>query len=104
VWALSAARMTVACLTPLEKQGQAMEPLTRKDVVSALGAVDDFIVTDIVATGATVQELAEAQAWLCSDEAMMNEGRPLAAGRVGQLVEILQNIEEEQPGPAGHEV
>jgi hypothetical protein len=48
--------------------------------------------------------LAEAQAWLCSDEAMMNDGRPLAAGRVGQLVEILQNIEEEQPGPAGHEV
>ena len=81
-----------------------MEPLTRKDVVSALGAVDDFIVTDIVATGATVQELAEAQAWFCSDEAMMNDGRPLAAGRVGQLVEILQNIEEEQPGPAGHEM
>ena len=81
-----------------------MEPLTRKDVVNALGEVDDFIVTDIVGTGATVQELAEARAWLCSDEAMMNDGRPLAAGRVGQLVEILQNIEEEQPGPAGHEV
>ena len=69
-----------------------MKPLTRKDVVSALGEVDDFVVTDIVATGATVEELAEAQAWLCSDEAMINDGRPLAAGRVGQLVEILQDI------------
>jgi hypothetical protein len=81
-----------------------MEPLTRKDIIGALGEVDDLVVTDIVATGASVEELAEAQAWLRSDEAMMNEGRPLAAGRVGQLVEILQNIEEEQPGPAGHEV
>jgi hypothetical protein len=81
-----------------------MEPLTRKDVVGVLGEVDDFVVTDIAATGATVQELAEAKAWFCSDEAMMNAGRPLAAGRVGRLVEILQNIEEEQPGPAGHEV
>ena len=34
----------------------------------------------------------------------MNDGRPLAAGRVGQLIEILQDIEEEQPGPAGHEM
>ena len=81
-----------------------MEPVTRKDVVNALGEVDDFIVTDIVGTGATVQELAEAHAWFCSDEAMMNDGRPLAGGRVGQLVEILQDIEEEQRGPAGHEV
>lgn len=82
-----------------------MTPLTRSDVISVLGEIDDRAVADIVATGATTQELAEAQAWLGSDEAMMNQGKPLAAGRVGRLVEILQSVEDdEQPGPAGHEI
>ena len=82
-----------------------MTPLTRGDIISVLGEIDDRAVIDIVATEATAQELAEAQAWLCSDEAMMNEGRPLATGRVGRLIEILQSVEEdEQPGPAGHRI
>jgi hypothetical protein len=58
-----------------------------------------------MATAATAQELAEARAWLDSDEAMMNQGKPLAAGRVGQLVEILENIDEdERPQPAGRRI
>ncbi len=44
----------------------------------AIGSVDDVTIAGIIATGATVDELAEALAWI---EPMMNAGRPLATGR-----------------------
>ena len=80
-----------------------MTTLTRNDVIAALGELDDATVVEILGTGATADELAEAQAWLGNDEPLMNAGRPLAAGRVGRLVEILESIGEEEPGPLGHE-
>ncbi len=74
-----------------------MAPLTRKDVVETIGDIDDVItVADIIATGATVQELAEAQAWAINDEALLNAGRPLPTGRIGQLLEIIRAKEQEE--------
>jgi len=70
--------------------------LTRDDVVAMLGPLDDTIVAEVSATGASASELAEAQAWIANNEAMMNEGRPLAAGQVARLVEILAAREEEE--------
>jgi hypothetical protein len=70
-------------------------PLTQKDVTTMLGPLDDVTVATIIATGATADELAQAQAWLCNDEALINAGKPLPAGRVGELVEIVAMIEEE---------
>ncbi|WP_300263811.1 hypothetical protein, partial [Bradyrhizobium sp.] len=67
--------------------------LTREDLARAIGAIDDVTIAQIIATGATVEELAEAQAWLANDEPMMNSGRPLAAGRVRELVDILAELE-----------
>jgi hypothetical protein len=81
-----------------------MTLLTRKDVVRALGGTDDdVVVSEIVNTGATADELAEAQAWLANNEAFMNSGKRLASGRIGRLVEILATIEDEEPGPSGHD-
>jgi hypothetical protein len=81
-----------------------MTLLTRKDVVRALGGTDDdVVVSEIVNTRATADELAEAQAWLANNEAFMNSGKPLASGRIGRLVEILATIEDEEPGPSGHD-
>src|SRR5581483_5991114 len=50
------------------KSGPAMEDpmerrITRDDVIHAVGSVDDVTVAKIIATGATIEELAEAQAW-----------------------------------------
>jgi hypothetical protein len=73
-----------------------MTSLTRKDVVALFGDLDDMVVADIIATGATAEELAEAHAWLASDEPLMNAGRPLPAGRVGHLVDIIAAISEEE--------
>lgn len=70
-----------------------MTRVTRDDVIKAFGAVDDVTVAQIIATDATADELAEAQAWLANDEPMMNSGRPLATGRVRELVDILAELE-----------
>jgi len=67
--------------------------ITRDDVIKAIGVVDDVTIAQIIAAGATVEELAEAQAWITNDEPMMNAGRPLATGRVRELVDILAELE-----------
>ena len=69
------------------------ERITRDDVIKAIGAADDVTIAQIIATGATVEELAEAQAWLANDEPMMNSGRRLATGRARELVDILAELE-----------
>jgi hypothetical protein len=70
--------------------------LTRKDVTAMLGPLDDVTVAEIIATGATVEELAQAHAWLTNNEPLMNAGKPLPAGRAGQLVDIVSGIEDEE--------
>lgn len=68
--------------------------LTRDDIRKALGNVEDATVTEVLSTGATAQELAQAQAWVSNNEALMNAGAPLPAGRLSRLVEILEALEE----------
>jgi hypothetical protein len=75
-----------------------MTRVTREDVVRTVGDIDDTLIAEIIGTGATVEELAEAQAWIDNDEALMNVGRPLPNGRVGELVEILSELEARDDG------
>lgn len=80
-----------------------MTRLTRDDVIKAVGPVEDVTIAEIIGTGATAEELAEAKAWTANDEPLMNAGKPLAKGRVGELVEILTELEEDnedETGPA----
>jgi hypothetical protein len=72
-----------------------MVPLTRENVVSVLGPVDEDMIATIVATGATVEELTRAAAWVNNDEALVNDGQPLPSGRVAELIELLSDEEEE---------
>ncbi len=53
-------------------------------------------IAKLIATGASAEELVQAQAWLANDEALMNAGKPLPAGRVGELVDIVAAIEQEE--------
>ena len=68
--------------------------LTREEVATALGSVDDDLIAEILATGASSEEFAEARAWLANDEALMNAGAPLAKGRVSQLIEMLEAADD----------
>jgi hypothetical protein len=81
-----------------------MKPLSRDDVIAALGETDDLTVVEILRSGATTEEFAEALAWLANNEPLMNIGKPLATGRVGRVVEILESTYQEEPGPLGHRV
>ncbi|WP_271894347.1 hypothetical protein [Candidatus Phyllobacterium onerii] len=64
--------------------------ITRGDVVAVLGSVDDALVAEIIATGASLSELREAFAWLNSEEALMNEGRPLPGTHVAALIDLIE--------------
>jgi hypothetical protein len=81
-----------------------MQRLTRDEAIKAVGEADDVTIAHIIGTGATAEELAEAQAWIVNDEPLMNAGKPLPSGRVGELVEILTELDlseddEKQAGP-----
>ena len=80
-----------------------MSRLTRDDVAKAVARADDVTIAEIIATGATVDELAEAQAWIVNDEPLMNAGKPLASGRVRELIDILEELDssEEEDKDAG---
>jgi hypothetical protein len=82
---------------------EAIMPITREDVTRAVAGADDVTIAQIIGTGATIDELAEAQAWLANDEPMLNAGRPLATGRVRELVDILSELEpsEDDDGRGG---
>jgi len=73
-----------------------MRRLTRDDVIKVIGRADGVTIAEIIGTGATVDELAEAQAWIVNDEPLMNDGRPLATGRVRQLVDILAELDQNE--------
>jgi hypothetical protein len=70
--------------------------MTRKDVISVLGPIEDETIAEIIASGASVEELREAWAWAYEDEALMGEGRPLPGTKVGKLIELLEPDEEER--------
>jgi len=76
-----------------------MAPIAREDVREVLGSVEDIVVAEIIATGASREELTQAQAWLDTEEAMLNEGRPLPSGRVQELLSILQAVERDRQEP-----
>jgi hypothetical protein len=88
-----------------------MRRITKDDAIRAVGGADDVAIAEIIGTGATVDELAEAQAWIANDEPLMNAGKPLPSGRVGELVELLSELASDEddekeagPSPAGFDV
>ncbi len=68
---------------------RAKQRLTRDAVIKAAGALDDVSIAEIIATGATIEELEEAVTWANGVTRLGRElGRPLT-GVVAQLYEIL---------------
>jgi hypothetical protein len=78
-----------------------MNRITRDDVIASIGQIDDVTIAEIIGTGATVEELAEAKAWIANDEPLMNAGKPLATGRVRELIDILSELEPDEEDDGG---
>jgi hypothetical protein len=80
-----------------------MTQLTRDDVIREVGEVDDVTIAEIIGTGATAEELVEAQAWLANEDALLDAGKPPPSGRVRELIDILAELAtnedvDEEPG------
>jgi hypothetical protein len=69
--------------------------MTREEVVSVLGPVDDTMIAEIISSGASLDELREAWAWAFGDEALMGQGRPLPGTRVARLIDLIEPADEE---------
>ena len=64
-----------------------------EDIKAILGSVDEALISQIIQTGASADELADAWTWLNADETLINEGRPLPKGRVAELISLLEAAE-----------
>jgi hypothetical protein len=84
----------------LESRRRKAMTMIRKEVISVLGPVDDETVAEIIASGASIEELREAWAWAYGDDALMGQGRPLPGTKVGKLIELLEPEEEDSWSPA----
>lgn len=69
--------------------------MTREEVASVLGPVDNDTIAEIISTEASLIELQEAWAWVHGDEALMGQGRALPGTRIARLIELLEPEEEE---------
>jgi hypothetical protein len=81
---------------PLLEGREAMTHLKRDDAIKAIGEVDDVTIAEIIGTGATAEELAEAQAWIANEDALLHAGKPPPTGRVRELIDILTELEEDE--------
>ncbi|WP_349254137.1 hypothetical protein [Rhizobium sp. CC1099] len=70
--------------------------LSSGEVRAIIGPVDEVLLADILATGASAKELAEAWAWVNAEEALADEGRPLPTGRIARLVDLLDPGQENE--------
>jgi hypothetical protein len=67
-----------------------------EDIIAILGPTDEVLIADIIRSGASAEELAQAWAWVNADEALINDGRPLPSGRVAELVALLDPQEQDE--------
>jgi hypothetical protein len=66
---------------------------TKGAVEQVLGPVEEELAAELAQPGATQAEHREAHAWVTSDDALVNDVRPLPSERVARLVEILEKPE-----------
>lgn len=71
--------------------------LNREAVERVLGPVDGALAAQLIAIGATEQELREANAWSVDNDTPVNEFRPFPSGRVAELIEILETPRDVEP-------
>ena len=72
---------------------------SREEAERVAGPVDEVTLAAILDLEVTHAELAEAQAWIENDEAMLNAGRLIPSGRVARVIEILRTQQELEDTP-----
>jgi hypothetical protein len=65
------------------------KPITFDELRQIVGPLEDGVASAIIATGATVEEVTEAYAWLTMDEPLGKELHHACQGRTGTVCDIL---------------
>lgn len=68
---------------------------TRDDVIHLLGDVSDHKVVEILETGATLEQMEEAAAWLAGESDVMGEERLPLTGAAAKVYDII--VRDELP-------
>jgi len=66
---------------------------TRDDVIHLLGDISDHKVVEILETGATLEQLEEAAAWLAGESDVMGEERLPLTGASAKVYDIIARDE-----------
>jgi len=66
---------------------------TRDDVIHLLGDISDHKVVEILETGATLEQLEEAAAWLAGESDVMGEERLPLTGAAAKVYDIIARDE-----------
>ena len=74
--------------------------LTREQVTGVVGRIDDVRAAEIIATGATIEELEEAVAWAASESDVMGDLRLHASPVVAKVYDLL-TVEEKLDDQGG---
>lgn len=64
-------------------------PATAGDIVEIVGPIDDGVIAQIIATGATAEEVREANAWLSTRDYFRRLAHDSAHGRIAQTYRLL---------------
>jgi hypothetical protein len=64
-------------------------PATAAEIVQILGSVDDRMITQIIATGATAEEVREANTWLSTRDYFRRLAHDSAHGRIARVYHLL---------------
>ena len=71
------------------------KPAAASDVRRILGTVEDDLVTEVLATGATADEIFEAYEWVSSEDRLGTDLDHTKRGRVAAVYDILVRDAEE---------
>jgi hypothetical protein len=67
----------------------APDKLTHKQIAGIVGDIDDICAAEIIATGATIEELEEAVAWAARESDVMGDLRLRGSSVVGKVYDLL---------------
>jgi hypothetical protein len=70
-----------------------MKMPTRDDIIHLLGDVSDHKVVEVLETGATLEQLEEAAAWLAGESDIMGEERLPLSGAAAKVYDIIARDE-----------
>jgi hypothetical protein len=73
-----------------------MPELSRDEIISVMGPLDDKVIAEIIGTRVTKEGLIEAHKRVLLDLAQHDPGPPLDPGPIARVIEILERIPQDK--------